>query len=282
MINILVFGHSGFIGQNLLDYFGGSNDIFLILGERDDLLSPQNSLNKYRNIDIVLNLASMVGVSASQNDASNFVLTNFNIAYNACRIANELDAHLIHISSYVYGVPTYNPIDELHSTNASNPYMLSKICSDNLIISYSSLFDLRYTILRPFNLYGRYQKSSFIIPALISSIKYSTHVSINSLTSKRDYLHVFDLCSAIEVVALSTYDPSDTHIFNIGFGVSYSISDLLELFSINFGDVLYSTSSDIEDLIPDCVADYSLFASIYNWTPSIDIEHGLHLIYEYY
>ena len=80
--------------------------------------------------------------------------------------ARRFEVPVTHISSYVYGQPEYLPIDEDHPVKAENPYMHSKIFAEQACEFYKKNFNLQVCIMRPFNLYGKGQKSNFLIPLI--------------------------------------------------------------------------------------------------------------------
>ena len=93
---------------------------------------------------------------------------------------------------------------------------------------------------------------------------------------KRDYIHISDVCTAIEA---SLNLRQDSSIYNVGTGRGVTLRELLSIFEQTF-------SKDIEvEFLPGRPEDnfsYSLditkITSETNWTPKISIEDGLRLL----
>ena len=57
-------------------------------------------------------------------------------------------------------MPDRLPIAESHRRQPFNPYALSKILAEDVIAFHEARFQLRATVIRPFNTYGPFQKSN--------------------------------------------------------------------------------------------------------------------------
>ena len=60
---------------------------------------------------------------------------------------------------------------------------------------YSEYYNVKVTIARPFNLYGRNQKDIFLIPHIIKQVMNSNYIEVEvlHLNPKRDYLYINNL-----------------------------------------------------------------------------------------
>jgi nucleoside-diphosphate-sugar epimerase len=218
-----------------------------------------------------------VGIGESWQNPEKFYKVNYLTTLNLLKIARKNCAAFVQISSYVYGEPEYQPIDELHIIKAYNPYASSKIFSEKLCIDYSKNFQIPVTILRPFNIYGLEQSSNFLIAQLIKSAKNKSSVEIFDMDAKRDYLWIDDLASGILKVINNNHE--GLKIYNIGSGKSYSAREIVNIISDyipNFNNYVISSNQKI--LIQDCICDNSLFSHDYGWKPSITIENGIEKI----
>jgi UDP-glucose 4-epimerase len=176
----------------------------------------------------------------------------------------------------MYGTPIYLPIDEKHPTGCNNPYAYSKKLSEDILYAYHKLYGIDVIILRPMNIYGKGMANGSIIDLIVKQANLSDEIVLRDLSPKRDYLHVDDLCFAI-IKTINNNVSSGFNIFNLGYGVSYSVLDVI----VEIGKVLNRNFSIKEtgeiriNEILDCYADISKFSNHYKWIPKLNIKDGL-------
>ncbi len=136
---VAVSGIGGFIGSVLsrrLETLGYS-----VLGLGHDLdLTNSASVAGLSKVDAVIHLAARTYVPESWQNPHRFFRENYLATLNLLELARLHKAPFVLAGSYVYGIPQYLPIDELHPTSAPNPYAGSKLLSENLCASLSSTF----------------------------------------------------------------------------------------------------------------------------------------------
>ena len=200
------------------------------------------------------------------------ISTNARLTTEACLMARKTGSMLLHMSSYVYGNQSQMPIDETSCTDATNPYMASKIISEEVVKNVCALYRIKYVILRPFNLFGPGQTKSFLIPSIIDGAKTGREVDIFDLEARRDYLHVDDLCRAIGTILES--EKVSQGIFNVASSNSYSVQEIIEIIEKYMGKVKINNLMG-KDVIKDCYGDITKIYQNYGWAPSVTIEKGI-------
>jgi UDP-glucose 4-epimerase len=73
--------------------------------------------------------------------------------------------------------------------------------------------------------------------------------------------------------------PEGYHVYNVGFGTSYSLEDIIKKIgrlTKERIDVQYDPSLRPNDIL-EMVADINKVKKKFDWTPEIDIEEGLNL-----
>ena len=174
----------------------------------------------------VIHLAGRTFVPDSWVDPGQFYETNVLGTQRLLDFCRKQDAKLVYVSAYVYGIPQVLPISELHHVAPNNPYAHSKWLGEELCRFYAEQFGLSVTVLRPFNLFGSGQSTQFLIPSILQQARTSSVISIKDSSPRRDYLHVDDFVRACSGV-LS--DNSLFSLYNVGFGASYSVAELLDM-----------------------------------------------------
>ena len=185
---------------------------------------------------------------------------------------------LIYLNAYPYGVPQYLPIDESHPLEPHSPYNSSKIIAENLLFSYLNNIT-KVISLRVFNIYGKYQLQNFLIPNIISQIKESDKVILNDLRPKRDFLYIQDLIILLNNIILDT---NNIGIYNVGYGRSYSIKEVVDAISIAFNKriALKTIQKKRQNEILDLYADINKVKSSFNWSPKFSILDGMKHYYK--
>jgi UDP-glucose 4-epimerase len=278
---ILVTGSSGFVGTNLVEKLKRRGAEVLTLTDHDgrrmdirDLQRVMRIINEIRNIDIVYHLAAITSVPFSfENPRETYeinVLGTLNIL-ELCRLCNA--DKIVFASSYVYGQPQYVPIDEEHPLQPTNPYMRSKILGEELCRAYNTDFGLKCIILRPFNIYGVGQNTEFLIPSIIAQLRYGK-IELKDWAPKRDFVYISDV---IDAYIKAGEFKGDFDVFNIGYGKSYSVKEIVDKIIHLYGkDVKVKYSGERrKNEIMDTVADIKKAKEKLGWKPRVDIDKGL-------
>ena len=280
---ILVTGSSGFVGKNLVEELKRQDADVLTLtdhdGRRIDIRDQQRVeaiINKIRNIDIdiVYHLAAITSVPFSfENPGETYdvnVLGTLNIL-ELCRSCNA--DKIVFASSYVYGQPQYLPIDEKHPLQPTNPYARSKILGEELCRAYNTDFGVKCIILRPFNIYGVGQSKNFLIPSIIAQLRYGK-IELKDPEPKRDFIYISDVIDAY--IKAGEFN-GDFDVFNIGYGKSYSVKEIVDKIIYLYGkDVKVKYSGERrKNEIMDTIADIKKAKEKLGWKPSVEIDNGL-------
>ncbi|GAB5410848.1 MAG: 4,6-dehydratase LegB [Balneolaceae bacterium] len=270
---VLVTGSNGFIGSHLNKYLS-KNNVNLTSVTHADGDIRKLELNLFGVQDQVIHLANKNFIPDSWKTPSDFFSINVEGTLNVLEYCRESGARLIYTSAYVYGEPKYLPIDEGHPVSGINPYMKSKILAEELVHFYSKYLGVSTVIVRPFNIIGTNQNNSFLIPTIVNQLKESNNIHIRSLKPKRDFLHIDDFCEAIfEIITKNQL----TGVYNIGSGESFSVKEIIELFSEILGTSITYSEDSVErpNEVMDVVADISKIVSDTGWTPKLSIKEGL-------
>lgn len=241
-MKLLVTGGAGFIGSNFIHYLLEKYPGYYIInydkltyaGNLENLVAIQESIN-YKfvqgdilnkelleyvvttfEVDVIVNFAAESHVDRSITNSSEFVITNVLGTQILLEVAKKHSLRFIQISTdEVYGTlgPTgYFTEDTPLSPNS--PYSASKASSDFLVRSYHETFGLNINITRCSNNYGPYQFPEKLIPLMIiNAIKGKSLPVYGDGQNIRDWLHVKDHCSAIDLVI---HKGKSGEVYNIG------------------------------------------------------------------
>ncbi len=276
MSNILVTGSAGFIGRALVSRFRGEGHrVFAFDTEQGDI-TVEHSLDIFYNdgIEHVFHLAGKTFVPESWSDPFAFFNVNLMGTVNVLEFCRTTGAGLTYVSSYLYGEPSYLPIDEDHPLKSYNPYSQSKIIADQTSRFYALNYHIPVCIFRPFNAYGPGQSNRFLIPEIISKVMDPSVavVEVMDLKPRRDYIYIDDLVDALD---LSIGKPHG--IYNIGSGTSYSVEDIIKIV-MQFSGITkpyHAKAMTRPNEIYDLYADIRKAGEDLNWSPKTSFEAGI-------
>lgn len=280
MIDVLVSGAAGFIGQALVRRLEQNGHFRLIRLERGDGdVAAAATWADVPAADVVIHLAGRTFVPDSWKDSAAFLHTNILGTEQALAYCRRHGARLILPSTYVYGVPPYLPIDESIPPHPSNPYAQSKWMAEQLCDFASRSYGVSSIILRLFNVFGPGERPDFLIPTIMRQVRDGGEIRVQSLTPLRDYVFLDDVVEAI-VQALN--GPLGCHRVNIASGQSYSVRQVIEMIQAVAGTDLPIISAAVErpQEIADTRADISLAKQLLNWEPRSSFLEGLRKIYD--
>jgi nucleoside-diphosphate-sugar epimerase len=276
-MKILITGYSGFIGSYLQKKLEKTeHELILVDIANGTNICDWQQVKQYEGMDVIVHLANLSFVPASYEQPKRFYETNYLSTLNMLELCRLSNAKMVFFSSYIYGHPQYQPIDENHPTQAFNPYAQTKVICESLCEGYNRDFKVPITIFRPFNIYGTGQNPDFLIPSIIQQAK-TGKIVIKDDRPKRDYIHVEDIVDAI-ITAIET-ENADKSIqkYNLGSGLSYSVKEIVDMVRGLFDtEIEYICTHEIRpNDVMDTIADISKIQNELHWKPSISILEGL-------
>ena len=228
-MNVLITGGAGFIGSNFIlylldkypDYHIINYDKLTYAGNLENLESIKNN-KKYtfikgdiinqelldfvvnsHAVDTIVNFAAESHVDRSIKDSSEFVKTNILGTQILLDVARNHSLRFIQISTdEVYGsLGSTGYFTEEIPLAPNSPYSASKASADFMVRSYHETFGLNTNITRCSNNYGPFQYPEKLIPLMIiNAIKKNPLPVYGNGQNIRDWLHVKDHCTAIDLV----------------------------------------------------------------------------------
>jgi len=304
-MNVLLTGGAGYIGSHIcntlidLDYkvttidnlsTGNKNlipkKVKHINCDISDTKSVNSLINK-NNFDVVMHLAAFTRVGESVKYPEKYELNNFSkakIFIDTC-LRNNLKRFIFSSTGSVYGNLNNNEkIKETELTNPINPYSESKLKFEKYLINETIKKKAYCTILRYFNVAGADLKRRTglisnpdnLIKAICEvAVKKREKLIINGNNYKtkdgtpiRDFIHVLDLVDIHVLVAHSLLNSGENEIYNCGYGIGFSIMDVIKEMNSIIGYKLPIKISDRrEGDAVYSVADNKKFLKKFSWNP---------------
>ncbi|MBQ6018794.1 MAG: dTDP-glucose 4,6-dehydratase [Clostridia bacterium] len=306
-MTVLVTGGAGFIGSNFLFYYLKKHpdrrvvcvDKLTYCGNIDTL-APLMSNRNFRFVqadicdreavfrvfeeekpDAAVNFAAESHVDRSIADPGVFLRTNIlgtQVLMDACRAFGDIRFH--HISTdEIYGdLPLDRPdlkFDESAQIRASSPYSASKAGADLLATAYFRTYGLPVTVSRCSNNYGRFQFPEKLIPLMtINALNDRPLPVYGSGLNIRDWLHVDDHCSAIDLI-LEKGVPGE--VYNVGGNCEVRNIDVVKTILRVLGkpESLITHIADRKGHDLRYAIDADKLKKTLGWQPTHDFETGL-------
>lgn len=308
-MKLLVTGGAGFIGSCFIrhiinkypDYKIINLDLLTYAGNIDNLNDVKNNPNYsfihgnicdkkliaelMSQVDCCINFAAETHVDRSITGPEIFIHTNI------------LGTQILLEASKNYDIQRYIQVstDEVYGTLGktgyftettpiapNSPYSASKAGADMLVRSYFETFKLPILITRCSNNYGPYQYPEKLIPLFIKNLLYNKSVPVyGDGMNIRDWLYVYDHCSAIDTVL---HKGKEGEVYNIGGNNEKPNIEITKLLIKALGKD-ESLINYVEDRLGHdrrYAIDSSKIQNELGWTPSVNFEEGMQLTIDWY
>lgn len=228
IINLDALTYAGNL-ENLSDIDTASNYTFVKADIRDREVIEK--IFKTQSIDMVVNFAAESHVDRSIEEPEVFLTTNIigtqvlldvakkywkiNPENKYCKEYKEEVKFLQVSTDEVYGaLGESGMFVETMPLMPNSPYSASKASADMIVRAYNETFGLPMNITRCSNNYGPYQFPEKLIPLMINNCLKEKDLPVyGDGMQVRDWLHVSDHCTAIDIVL---HKGKDGEIYNIG------------------------------------------------------------------
>lgn len=265
-MRLLITGGAGFIGSHFakmqilreewssvtvvdsLTYAGNRANLTQIDSEKKfrfvhgNICNPSLVDDLTKQSDVIINFAAESHVDRSLLHGDKFVTTNVLGTTNLLKYSLANNVKIFHQVSTdeVYGSILEGSWDEDYPLAPNSPYSASKASADLITLSYFKSYGMDVRISRCSNNYGPNQYPEKLIPLAITNLMRNKRVPVYGTgQNRRDWLHVEDHCSAIELI-LSLGHAGE--IYNIGGGKELTNLEVVNLILAQLG----KTPEDIE------------------------------------
>lgn len=270
-MNILVTGHRGFIGSNLVKRLDNHNIVGVDLKDGHSVLDSNyiNALFEFYQFDAVIHLAAIAGVGYSI-DHSEEVLKNNVIGFDTlakAAIKHNVKHFIYASSSSVYG----------DDGSQKSPYAVSKATNELQAAMYSNLSDMKFTGLRFYTVYGEGIRQDLAISKFIKVMQNDLPIHVyGNGTQARDFTYIDDITEAIKLI-LESDKTWKNEVFDIGYGKNTTVNELIEILKdiINpdFNKVIYEQEKPYD--VKETLAKTDKLYEWFGFRPRYNIKQGL-------
>ena len=310
MKKALVAGAGGFIGHHMVKYLKKKNwqvrGVDIKKNEYDktatdqffklDLREKKNCIKAVNNVDYIFNFAAnMGGIGFIDKTKASVQKDNVLINTHLLDAAKNKKIKRYFFASSACVYPTYKQTSpknlglkekDAYPADCDNEYGWEKLFSERLCQNYFTDFGLETRIARFHNVYGPYgvwqggrEKSPAALCRKIAMVKDGGTIEIwGDGRQTRSYMYVDDCVEGVYRLTMSNiHEP-----INIGSNELVSINQLVDMIA-KIANKKIKKKYDLSK--PQGVrgrnSDNRLIKKLLNWQPSIPLEQGLKIIYDW-
>ncbi len=203
-------------------------------------------------------------------------------------VAKGVSRIILSSTASVYGTPDVSPVSEPAPVRSITPHGASMAMAERILTDAAAAHDLRYTILRYFNVAGadpdlragQIGKPTHLVRVAaqiavgarrenlqVFGVDYPTPDG----TAIRDYVHVSDLADAHLAALQRLRNGGDSSILNCGYGRGYSVREVVEAVERVTGAPLPQEDAPRRaGDPPQLIADSAAIRSTLDWRPRYD------------
>ena len=227
-------------------------------------------------LDVVYHLAAEVAVGASVRDPTGAMRANVLGTLAVAEAARRSDLRLVLVSTcHVYAAADA-PLAEDAAAIPASPYAASKLAAEVIAKSYVPTYGLRLTTVRPFNVFGPWQRDDAeggVVARFLSLDLAGAPLQVHGDgLQTRDFVYVDDCARGIVDAALES---AVGRTLNLASGSETSIAELARLIAGDPSRVHHVPHPHPEAEVARYIGDAALARSLLGWAPRVDLSEGL-------
>lgn len=311
-MKVLVTGAAGFIGSNLAEKLAGRGDEVVGLDNFNDYYDPakkrsnQERLSNYSNFkmietdirdrphileifeqerfDAVAHLAALAGVRPAVKYPDLYIEVDYNGTQNLMDAArfNKVGNFVFASTSSVYGSTERIPFVETDSCDRPlQPYAAAKRAAEILGYTYHYLYDLNFTALRFFTVYGPANRPDMMPYLVADSIMKGKQIPLHEGGQMyRDWTYVDDITDGV-MAAIDR--PFGYEVINLGRGTPTLLKDFVHMIEDLAGksaNVVVKSKPAAD--VATTFADISKAAELLDYDPKVPVIEGVAAFWQWY
>ena len=192
-------------------------------------------------------------------------------------------ARFVHTGS-AWVLPSGDRLDETVKPEPRSPYALCKAKAEQCLPLLGDSTGVSWINLRLFNIFGRYEQPSRLLPYLVSKLTMGEEANLSHGNQIRDFTDVDDMASAY-LLALGVDESACGRVYHIGSGRGMSARDFAMTvadFTGNARLIRFDAGVTADQDLPCLVADTALAQRVLGWSPTWDLNSRIRRTVEWW
>lgn len=249
-MKILITGGAGFIGSAIVPKLQSENhEVFvydnLSFGNRDFIAVDDNHFflgdirdavaieQVFQNVnpDIIVHLAAIHFIPYCNEhpfESSDINIRGTMNVLEAAKKIKNLKKIIFASTAAVYPISD-SAVSETDEVRPLDIYGLSKLAGEQLMEKFYLQTGIDTICCRFFNAFGPNETNPHLIPEIENQVREGKRtIALGNLLPKRDFIHTHDMANAVN--ALINLETKGFDIFNLGRGIEYAVTEVVEEF----------------------------------------------------
>lgn len=294
----LITGAAGFIGSAIVptlqregydifvyDNLSFGNREFIDVADSHFFLADIRDAQKVEEVlsqlkpEIIIHLAAIHFIPYCNEHPFEAADTNIRGTMNVLNASKKLPSlKKFFFASTAAVYPIYDEaVNENHELHPLDIYGLSKLTGEHLCKEFHQETGIDTIICRFFNAFGPNETNPHLIPEIEKQVREGLRtIKLGNLTPKRDFIHTYDMASAVKQLLKLENIGYDT--FNLGRGIEYSVVEIVEAFErqINEKITIEVEPARVRKVERQhLLADVNKLKKVAGWEPAWGIDEGI-------
>jgi len=249
MTKIVITGDDGFVGMNLVDSFVENEPKTQTIGLSKKTIASNDRIRKYTHYsvdindiytlysvldkekpDLIIHLAAEADVGKSYEFPFDFLRVNVIGTFNLLEwLRHNKGSKMIYFSTdEVFLNVSDVPSKEDDKFSPENAYACSKAAAETYVAAYNKAFDTNVMIIRPFNIFGRYQKQNRLWSKIIRTALDNKPLTLFKDTGnhKRGWIYAENIYHTLKFLREKGDFRSS---YNLKYDGYYSVGDIKDI-----------------------------------------------------
>lgn len=258
---------------SLDDLKGNSDFLGLVHASVTDVAAVDREAAR---VEIIYHLAANVDVGASVREPAEAVRANLLGTLSVAEAARHWGLRLVLVSTCHVYASAEEPLAERAATVPASPYAASKLAGEIIARSYARTYGLRLTIIRPFNVYGPWQRADAeggVVAQFLQRDLAGEPLQVHGDGAQtRDFLFIEDCARGIVAAA---GDSGIGEVINLATGTETSIATLAHLIATDADRVRHVEHPHPDAEVLRYVGDSARARDHIGWEATVGLASGL-------
>ncbi|MBR2215098.1 MAG: UDP-glucose 4-epimerase GalE [Selenomonadaceae bacterium] len=265
-MKVLITGGAGYIGSHCNRYFNEQGIDTVVLDDLSDGHREAVQWGRFvegdfadrelikqiiaeEGIEAVVHFAAFASVPDSVARPQRYYDNNVTkmLALLDTLVTNGVKYFVFSSSAATFGEPRYTPMDEQHPQEPINPYGMTKLIGEKILLDYEKAYGLHSCSFRYFNASGAandgkigeaHNPECHLLPLIIRAALHGEPVlqvfgndyDTRDGSCVRDYVHVNDLAAAHFLGLRYIQEHNVSEQFNLGSNTGFTVLEMIEAF----------------------------------------------------